>query len=65
MNQDWMKYAALGSQFFLGIGLMLVAGWKLDGWLDFQTPLLIWFLPLLFITSMLVKLIVETNRKRK
>ncbi len=63
MKRDWMKYAALGSQFFLGIGLMLFLGWKLDGWMHVQTPLLTWVLPLLFIVSMLVKLIVETNQK--
>lgn len=65
MDRSWMKYAALGSQFFLGIGLTLAAGWKLDAWMGFDTPLLTWVLPLLYIVSMLVKLIVETNRKRE
>lgn len=61
--QDWMKYAGLGAQFFASIALMLALGWKLDQWLHVETPVLIWVLPLLIIIFLLVKLIIETNKK--
>lgn len=65
MNRDWMKYLGLASQFFFGIGLALALGWKIDQWISFSKPVLTWLLPLLLIIAMLVKLILETNRKRK
>jgi hypothetical protein len=65
MGRDWMKYLGLASQFFLGIGLALALGWKLDAVLAFTSPVLTWILPLLLIVSMLIKLIIETNRKKK
>ena len=61
--KDWMKYLGLGAQFFVSIALMLALGWKLDEWLKFSTPLLIWILPLLIIIFNLIKLIIETNKK--
>lgn len=61
--KDWMKYLGLGAQFFASIALMLALGWKLDQWLKFNTPLLIWILPLLIIIFNLIKLIIETNKK--
>jgi len=42
---------------------MLALGWKLDRWLHVETPVLIWVLPLLIIIFLLVKLIIETNKK--
>lgn len=65
MNGDWMKYLGLASQFFLGIGLSLILGWKLDDGLGFSMPVLTWVLPLVVIVAMLVQLIIETNRKGK
>jgi hypothetical protein len=62
--QQWMKYAGLGAQFFVSIGLMLALGWKLDQWLKLKTPAFIWILPLLIIVYMLIKLIIETNKKK-
>jgi hypothetical protein len=62
--QYWMKYLGLGAQFFVSIGLMLALGWKLDQWVGLKTPVFIWVLPLLVIVYMLVKLIIETNKKK-
>jgi hypothetical protein len=62
--QQWMKYMGLGAQFFVSIGIMLALGWKLDQWAALKTPVFIWVLPLLIIVYMLVKLIIETNKKQ-
>jgi Na+/glutamate symporter len=62
-DQSWVKYLSLGGQIFASIAIMLALGWKLDQWLGFTTSVLIWVLPLLMIVSILVKLIIDTNRK--
>ena len=62
--QQWMKYMGLGAQFFVSIGIMLAIGWKLDNWTGLKTPVFIWVLPLLIIVYMLIKLIIETNKKK-
>lgn len=64
-NPDWMRYMGLASQFFMTIGVMLFLGWKIDNFFSFQTPFLIWTLPLISIIAILVKLIKETNKPSK
>lgn len=54
---------ALGGQFFVSISLALAVGWKLDQWLDVKQSLLIWILPLAMVVFMLIKIIIETNKK--
>jgi hypothetical protein len=61
---DGMQFIGLASQFFIIIGLSLALGWKIDGWLHFQSPWLIWILPLIMIVGLLIKLIIETTKKR-
>lgn len=60
-----LKYAGLGTQIFVALGLGLYAGKKLDDWLNFSNPVLIWFLPLFMILGMLIKIIVDTNKKNE
>jgi len=57
------KYMALGAQFFVSISIALALGWKIDQWLGIAQPLLIWIFPLAMIVFMLVKIIIETNKK--
>ena len=56
---------ALGGQFFVSIALMMLLGWKLDESLGFQQALLIWLMPLIIIVFILVKLIIETNKRNR
>jgi putative effector of murein hydrolase LrgA (UPF0299 family) len=62
-NLLW-KYAGLSSQFLIGIGLFLYAGIKIDKWLSLKTPIATWALPLLFIFSIIFKIIKDTNKKK-
>lgn len=61
---DLLRYAGLTTQIFLGIGLSLFAGIKADKWLGTSFALFAWALPLLVIVALIVKLIIETSRKR-
>ena len=63
-NGELLKYAGMGFQFLAGIGLFLFIGTKTDQWLNFHSPIFIWILPLLFILSTIIKIIIETSKKR-
>jgi hypothetical protein len=58
-KRDLLRYASLGTQISVFIGL------KIDEWLKFSTPLLIWILPLLFLSAIFYKLIKETSKQGK
>lgn len=62
-NNTLWKYASLGTQFLFGIGIFLYAGIKVDHWLSLQTPVASWLFPLIFITAIIIKIIIETNKK--
>lgn len=55
----------LATQFFVSIGIGLWVGFKLDDYLSFSTPVFIWILPLLIVVSSLIKIIIDTNKKKK
>ncbi len=59
-----LKYAGLGMQILVGLALSLWAGLKLDSWLNFATPLLVWILPLLVIVAMIYQVIKDTSNKK-
>lgn len=63
-NGALLKYAGMGFQFLAGIGIFLFIGMKADQWLHFHTPVLVWVLPLLFILSTIIKIIIETSKKK-
>ncbi|MEY5045858.1 MAG: hypothetical protein RL713_1083 [Bacteroidota bacterium] len=64
-NSSLMRYMGLATQFFVTIGVGLWIGSKLDQYFSFGSPVLIWVLPLLIVVSSLIKIIVDTNKKKK
>ena len=64
-NSSLMRYMGLATQFFVSICVGLWLGLKLDQYLSFDTPVLIWVLPLLIVVSSLIKIIIDTNKKKK
>jgi membrane protein DedA with SNARE-associated domain len=60
-----MKYAGLAGQFSISILLTLLLGKKIDYWIHSSFPLFVWLLPLLVIIASLVKLVIETNNRKK
>ena len=63
-SQDVMHYAGLGAQIFVSLGIAVFAGYKLDGWLNINFPLLVWALPLAVLSMMIYKLIKETSKRK-
>jgi hypothetical protein len=59
-----MRYAGMGAQIFVSLGLAVFAGYKADHWLKFSLPLLVWLLPFLVLCMMIYKLIKETSKRK-
>lgn len=62
-NSELLKYAGMGTQFLVAIGLGIFFGLKLDEWLHFSFPLLVWLFPLLIIVGLIIKIIKDTSKK--
>lgn len=62
-NSDLLRYAGLGMQLFVALGLAVFAGLKGDNWLNGNQPLLVWVLPLVVIIAMIYKLVKDTSKK--
>lgn len=60
----FVKYASLGTQLLVAIGLSVYGGLKIDQWLH-TLPLFAALLPLLVLTAIFYKLFRETSRKNK
>jgi len=59
-----LQYASIGTQIIAGLLIFIFAGKWIDGKLPISFPLLIWLLPLLFIISMIIKVIKDTSNKK-
>lgn len=59
-----MKYASLGMQLLVSLGLAVFAGLKADAWLKISFPLLGWLLPLIVLLAILFKITKDTSVKK-
>lgn len=64
-NREILRYASLGTQFFVAIGIGIFGGLKIDEWIGISIPLMVWVLPLLMIVGMTIKIVIETSKKQK
>jgi hypothetical protein len=63
-TSDIMRYAGLGAQIFVSLGIAVFAGYKADKWLKTPIPLLVWILPFIVLCTMIYKLIKETSKRK-
>lgn len=63
-NSDLLRYASLGTQILVAIGLAVFAGIKMDKWLH-TFPLLACVLPLIVLSAIFYKIFRETSRPKK
>ena len=64
-TNDLLRFAGLGAQIFVALGIAVFAGYKADRWINTGFPLLIWVLPLLVLAAMLYKLVGETAKGKR
>lgn len=62
-GNDLLRYAGLGGQILVALGIAVFAGLKVDKWLKISFPLLVWALPLIVVSLMIYKLIKDTSKK--
>jgi len=63
-NKELLRYAGLGTQLLVAIGISVFAGLKLDQWLH-TSPLFSVALPLLVLIGIFYKLVQETGKPNK
>ncbi len=61
-NRELLRYAGMGTQILVSLGLAVFGGLKADQWLH-TSPLLVCALPLLILFGIFYKLMKETSRK--
>jgi uncharacterized membrane protein len=64
-NRDLLRYAGLGTQIFVSLGIAVFAGYKADQWMDISFPLMVWLLPFLVLSLMIYKLVRETSKRKR
>jgi len=58
-----LRYLGFGTQIMVSLALAVFVGLKLDKWLSFSTPLLVWILPLLILIVMIWQVVKDTSKK--
>jgi hypothetical protein len=64
-NRELLRYAGLGTQIFVALGLAVFIGLKADKWLKFSRPLLVWLLPLLTLFGIFYSVYKQTSKRDK
>ena len=59
-----LRYAGMGAQILVSLGLAVFIGLKLDAWIRTPFPVLVWLLPLLVIIGMIIKTIKDTSKQK-
>ena len=57
------QYFTFAWQLLAGLALSVYLGIVIDKWLHTTMPLLVWILPLLVLTGMMIKVIKDTTKK--
>jgi hypothetical protein len=61
-SNDLLRYAGLGAQIFVSLGIAVFAGYKADKWIQTPFPLFVWLLPFIVLVIMIYKLIKDTSK---
>jgi len=61
---DLLRYASMGTQIFVGLGLAVFLGLKADKWLKISAPLLVLILPVIVLAGILYKIVKETSKEK-
>lgn len=60
-----MRYAGLGAQMFVSLGIAVFVGFKGDQWLHTPIPLLVWLAPFIVLCGLIYKLVKDTSKQKK
>jgi chromate transport protein ChrA len=61
---DLLRYASMGTQIFVALGLAVFVGLKADKWLKIYAPLLVLILPVIVLAGIIYKIVKETSKQK-
>ena len=61
---DLLRYASMGTQIFVALGLAVFVGLKVDKWLKISAPLLVLILPVAVLVGIIYKIVKETSKQK-
>ena len=61
---DLLRYASMGTQIFVALGLAVFVGLKIDKWLKISAPLLVLVLPVVVLVGIIYKIVRETSKQK-
>jgi chromate transport protein ChrA len=61
---DLLRYASMGTQIFVALGLAVFVGLKADRWLKISAPLLVLILPVILLVGIIYKIVKETSKQK-
>jgi uncharacterized membrane protein YjgN (DUF898 family) len=61
---DLLRYASMGTQIFVALGLAVFVGLKVDKWLKISAPLLVLVLPVIVLVGIIYKIVKETSKQK-
>ena len=61
---DPLRYASMGTQIFVALGLAVFVGLKVDRWLKISAPLLVLILPVIVLVGIIYKIVKETSKQK-
>lgn len=62
--RDILRYASMGTQIFVALGIAVFVGLKADKWLKISAPLLVLILPVLVLAGIIYKIVKETSKPK-
>jgi len=63
-RSDLLRYASMGTQIFVALGLAVFLGLKADKWLKISAPLLVLLLPVITLAGIIYKIVKETSKPK-
>lgn len=63
-NHDLLRYAGLGAQIFVSLGIAVFLGHLADEWLKWKVPVATMVLPLLVLIGLIYSIIKQTSKKK-
>ncbi len=63
-KNNGFKYLSLSSQIIGGLLICIFGGIQVDKYFKFKTPITTWVFPLILIITTIIKIVIDTNKKK-
>jgi hypothetical protein len=63
-NKELLRYAGLGTQILVALGLAVFIGLKADKWINIHVPIFSWLLPLLSLAGIFYVIYRQTSKRK-